>query len=94
MEEKSSGSGGDKDSNGLKIKNTKDIERPKESQLNDKENLMEVEVEEVKQEMGRGRLADKEQNLGRSEILAVLDQNRMKNAAVEKGKGVGVKGGM
>lgn len=56
------------------------MERTTENQLDNKENLMEVEVEEFRQD-------------GKIMVFKSWDQNIMSDTTVEKGKGMGTKGG-
>lgn len=56
------------------------MERTKGSQLDNKENLMEVEVEEFRQD-------------GKIMVFKDRDQNIMSDTTVEKEKGMGTKGG-
>lgn len=75
-----SGRGGYENPTGLRINDSKDMERTKESQLDNKENLMEVEVEEFRQD-------------GKIMVFKDRDQNIMSDTTVEKEKRMGTKGG-
>lgn len=75
-----SGRDGYKNPTGLRINDSKDMERTKESQLDNKENLMEVEMEEFRQD-------------GKRMVLKDQDQNMMNDTTVEKRKGMGTQGG-
>lgn len=65
---------------GLRINDSKDMERTKDSHLENKENLMELELEEFRQD-------------GKIMVFKDRDQNIMSDTTIEKGKGMGTKRG-